>query len=310
MPNNHAKNSPLPDQSESRPDPRVLRLIASAAAQRAGLPLAEAFRARNPPAGMDVTTKSSSHDLLTRHDGATETALARELTEAFPDSRVTGEEQGARGTGALEWIVDPIDGTSNFVHGFAMFSLSIAAVFAGEVIAGVVHDPVNGLTFSADDDGAYLFSGDAEIRLESPRAGEPSQRGEQTLNLMTSYPSAEVLAQEGRLALDTFAEMVSIYSTVRRVVSGALELCHAAAGWADVVIGVDTRPWDIAAGMLILRRAGGTYLALGHPDMTPGRLKPDHLAPDYLGLAPGVDSPAARRLIGEASARRRRFSHS
>lgn len=308
----------MPNSTAARPDPTQLRQIAIRAAQAAGAPLVQAFRAGADSPGMAVATKTSAHDLVTIHDGATEDALAAALTAAVPDSWVTGEESGARGSGTLEWVVDPIDGTSNFAHGFAMFSLSIAAVHEGEVIAGVVHDPVNRLTFSADDDGAYLSSDQRdETRLGDP-ADDPAEqdpavgssapdpvgngRSGAQLNLMTSYPSAEVLAQEGTLALEAFGEMVTSFSTVRRVVSGALELCHAAAGWSDVVLGVDTRPWDIAAGMLILRQAGGTYLALGG--------SPDHLAPDYLGLAPGVDSPAARRLHAEASARRRRFSHS
>ncbi|MGJ9426824.1 inositol monophosphatase family protein [Nesterenkonia halotolerans] len=293
---------PIRPPEPGRPQARELRLIAARAAQQVGLPLVAAFRTRTP-AELDVTTKTSSHDLLTRHDAATEDALSRALTEAVPGSWVTGEERGVRGSGTLEWIVDPIDGTSNFAHGFAMFSISIAAVYAGEVIAGVVHDPVNRLTFSADDDGAYLTTAETELRLEPPLARTDRPRPEQSLNLMTSYPSAEVLTQEGSAALEAFAEMVSTFSTVRRVVSGALELCHAAAGWADVVLGVDTNPWDVAAGMLILRRAGGRYLAHGHSIEARGA---DHLAPDYLGLAPGVDSPAARRLITQASLRRRR----
>ncbi|MCH8560650.1 MULTISPECIES: inositol monophosphatase family protein [unclassified Nesterenkonia] len=317
-----------------RPDPRQLRTIALEAAEAAGAPLVQAFRAvpDDPEPGtagpgsagsggagsgsvaMGVSTKTSTHDLVTIHDTATEDALAAALTAAVPDSWITGEESGARGSGSLEWIIDPIDGTSNFAHGFAMFSISIAAVFAGEVIAGVVHDPINRLSFSADDDGAYLSCHQrAETRLGASRS---APRTGAQLNLMTSYPSAEVLAQEGPLALEAFAEMVTSFSTVRRVVSGALELCHAAAGWNDVVLGVDTKPWDIAAGMLILRRAGGTYLALGgSPEPLAGDAEhldgtADHLAPDYLGLGPGVDSPAAHRLFSEASARRRRFSHS
>lgn len=289
------------------PSPRELRQIAIQSAWEAGRPLIDVFRSRAVHSDMEVSTKTSTHDLVTRHDGATEEALALALTTAVPDSRVTGEEQGARGTGSLEWIVDPIDGTSNFAHGFAMFSLSIAAVFEGDVIAGVVHDPINGLTFSADDDGAYLYSQHREVRLDPSTPDPRPARPDAELNLMTSYPSAEVIVQEGTLALEAFGEMVSTFSTVRRVVSGALELCHAAAGWADVVLGVDTNPWDIAAGMLILRRAGGTYLAYGNPEhSTP--TEPDHLLPHYLGMAPGVDSPAARRLINGASARR--FSHS
>lgn len=270
-----------------------LRRIAVRAAQEAGAPLKSAFRSQMP-----VHTKSSAHDLVTAWDRRTEETLIAALTAAVPDSRITGEEGGFQGHGRLEWIIDPIDGTSNFVHGFSMFSVSIAAALDDEVIAGVVHDPVNQLTFSADDD-AWLAAADAqESRLApTPKTDAP----EQQLNLMTSYPSAEVLAGHEAHALRSFAELVRTYSTVRRVVSGALELCHAAAGWADVAAGTGTHPWDVGAGQLILRRAGGRYLPFGTrgghswdgSEEAPGR----HLAPDYVGLGPGVQAPTIAAAI-------------
>jgi len=132
---------------------------------------------------------------------------------------------------------------------------------------------------------------------------------EEQLNLVTSYPSAEVLAASGAQALDSFAELVRTYSTVRRVVSGALELCHAAAGWADAAAGTGTNPWDVGAGQLILRRAGGRYLPFGTrhgrswdgSEEAPAR----HLAPDYVGLAPGVAAPTIGRTIAAHAARGR-----
>lgn len=262
---------------------------------------------------MQVEEKTSTHDLVTWHDQATEEQLSALLTGAVPDSRITGEEGGARGEGAVEWIVDPIDGTSNFTHGFALFTVSIAAAVEGQVVAGVVHDPVQEMTFSADDDGARLLTPRGEQDLGA--AAQQVRTGAQ-LNLVTSYPSAEALETEGAAALESFGTAVTTFSTVRRLVSGALELCHAAAGWADVVLGVDTKPWDVAAGMLILRRAGGQYLPHGVRDDGPGSPgmwrgawqgeegESDHLAPHYLALAPGVDSPEAHRLIEEISARR------
>lgn len=293
-----------------------LRRLALQTAQAAGAPLKEVFRA-----AMEVTVKTSAHDLVTFHDIETERHLVDALSTAVPDSRFTGEEDGAQGHGALEWIIDPIDGTSNFAHGFAMFSISVAAAWEDEVIAAVVHDPVNGLTFSADDDGAYLQDGEhPERRLcPAPRArprsgGAPpapasaettQENAEQHLNLVTSFPSAEMLAAHGTAALEAFGQLVTTYSTVRRLVSGALELCHAAAGWADVVGGCRTSPWDVAAAQLILRRAGGRYLPFGsraegqhwNGEEASGR----HLAPGYLGLTPGAFAPTAERIIAEFS---------
>ncbi|MDZ5079004.1 inositol monophosphatase family protein [Nesterenkonia sp. HG001] len=288
-----ARPAARPTSSPSLPSPAQLRRIACQAADDVGPALATAFRT-----AVETEEKTSAHDLVTWHDSSTEERLVELLTAAVPDSRITGEEGGAQGSGAVEWIVDPIDGTSNFAHGFAMFSVSIAAAVDGEVVAGVVHDPSNGLTFSADDAGAWLRQADGERPLTGRAVRHTA--GEQQLNLVTSYPSAEALQIDGAAALETLGEAISTFSTVRRLVSGALELCHAAAGWADVVFGVDTSPWDVAAGMLILRRAGGTYEGLGAGADTRG----DHLAPHYLALAPGVDSPTARRLVRGIAERR------
>src|SRR5699024_11001391 len=102
--------SPLVDPL---PAAAQLRRIAVGAAQEAGVPLRRAFRSQ-----MRVETKSSAHDLVTVWDQRTEETLVEALTAAVPDSRITGEEGGSQGRGRLEWIIDPIDGTSNFAHGF------------------------------------------------------------------------------------------------------------------------------------------------------------------------------------------------
>lgn len=273
-----------------------LRRTAREAAQLAGVELSTAFRT-----AMDISTKRNAHDLVTFYDRATEEFLVERLSTVVPDSRVTGEEGGQQGTGSLEWIIDPVDGTSNFAHGFAMFSISIAAAYQDEVVAGVVHDPVNRLTFSADAYGAYLQQADGPEETLAPAV---SPRPEEQLNLVTSFPSAEMLELRGDEALAMFGELVGTYSAVRRLISGALELCHAAAGWADVVAGGRTSPWDVAAGQLILRRAGGRYLPYGTRESRTwdGSEAVDaHLAPGYVGLAPGVEAPTAQRIFAEIS---------
>ncbi|WP_282956904.1 inositol monophosphatase family protein, partial [Micrococcus luteus] len=142
--------------SPALPCPAELRAIALDAARAVVGDLAAAFRS---PAATGPEAKTTHHDLVTVHDRRTEARLVAALTTAVPGSGVLGEELGAQaGTGEaarLTWIVDPIDGTSNFAHGFAMFSVSLAAEVDGEVVAGVVLDPVGGLAFSADADGAY-----------------------------------------------------------------------------------------------------------------------------------------------------------
>ena len=301
--------------SSAVPSPARLRGIALEAARAVAPDLAAAFRAPAAPTG-SAGTKTNHHDLVTVHDRRTEERLVSALTAAVPGSAVLGEEAGRRpGDGAgrlpgegLEWIVDPIDGTSNFVHGFAMFSVSVAAAVAGEVVAGAVVDPANGLEFSADDAGAYLGGRPlAGVARPVPPGGEGA------LNLVTSYPAGEALAAEGDAALHRFGRLVSTYATVRRTVSGALELAYAAAGWADAALLVDTKPWDVAAGQLILRRAGGTYLTPApRGAAAPGAdaLVPDapraHEAAFALALAPGREAPCAHGVLSELLADRAR----
>ncbi|MEW1981007.1 inositol monophosphatase [Citricoccus sp. NPDC079358] len=303
------------------PAPGELRRIALTAAAACAPRLVRAFRSL--PADLHLSTKRSSHDLVTVHDRATEDELVRLLGDAVPGSRFIGEEGGARGTGPepaagtapvaladahrLEWIVDPIDGTANFAHGFAMFSISIAAAVDGEVVAGVVLDPVNGLEFSADDTGAYLngvrFGAEA-AGVEAAHAVHADPPAEAAMNLVTSYPSAEALDLDGPVALERFGRLVDSYATVRRTVSGALELAFTAIGWADATLGVDTNPWDVGAGQLLVRRAGGRYLALFYDTDGPER-RPAHLAPCYVAVAPGRVAPTAVRVLEETVAARR-----
>nr|WDS96247.1 3'(2'),5'-bisphosphate nucleotidase [Micrococcus sp.] len=306
----------------STPSPAELRRIACDAAATCAPELARAFR--STPAELQVATKRNTHDLVTLHDRATEDALVAFLEQAVPGSRFTGEEGGSRGGhglpddgpvteatgspaavgGQVEWIIDPIDGTSNFAHGFAMFSVSIAAAVDGEVVAGVVLDPVGGLEFSADDAGAYLngerFGAGAPVA--EPEGAGPAD--ESSLNVVTSYPSAEALELDGTAALERFGRLVDTYATVRRTVSGALECAFTAIGWADVTLGVDTNPWDVAVGQLLVRRAGGTYVPRFYDTDGPER-RAAHLAPCYVAVAPGRRAPTAVRVLEETVTARR-----
>jgi myo-inositol-1(or 4)-monophosphatase len=301
------------------PAPAELRRLAADAAAACAPSLVQAFRA--VPADLALTTKRNTHDLVTVHDRATEDELVRILGAAVPGSRFVGEEGGPRvsdspvglhgpdgpaGTGGtdagrLEWIIDPIDGTANFAHGFAMFSLSIAAAIDGEVVAGVVLDPVNGLEFSVDDAGAYLNG----QRFGYGAAAEALPAvDESALNLVTSYPSAEALEVDGPVALERFGRLVDTYATVRRTVSGALELAYTAIGWADATLGVDTNPWDVGVGQLLVRRAGGHYVARFYDTDGPER-RGAHRGPCYVAVAPGRTAPTAVRILEEIVAARR-----
>ncbi|WP_150461922.1 inositol monophosphatase family protein [Nesterenkonia ebinurensis] len=289
----HSPEDPaLPDAAEL-PTPAELRKVALTAAHAAGMPLKGAFRSQ-----MEVQEKTSNTDLVTIWDSRTEETLIELLTAEVPDSRITGEEGGQQGSGRVEWIIDPIDGTSNFAHGFDLFTISVGAAVDDVVIAGVVYDPINELTFSADDAAAYLQTSTApeSVLRPTPKIGV----AEPQLNLLTDFPGESAVAAHGDAALRAFGQLVTTYATVRRIVSGALELCYAAAGWADIAANRRTNPWDIAAGQLILRRAGGRFLPLGSRGERSwdGTETEDlHLTTGYVGLGPGVVAPTAQRIF-------------
>src|SRR5699024_1020561 len=247
-----------------------LRTLALHAAREPAALLAEAFAS----GAVVAEQKTNQHDLVSTWDRRVEEMLKTSL--AGHNAVFWGEETGRQshaGHGQVEWIIDPIDGTSNFVHGYPMFSISIAAAIDNAVVAGVVVEPLTGTEFSADASGAYRNDERIVVR--------PAPGHETDYNLITSFPAAEVLHRAPE-ATALFGELVTNFATVRRLVSGALELCHAVCGIADAVLGVDTQPWDVAAGSYILRQAGGRYITA-----TDG---PPHLADHYVALAPGRES--------------------
>ncbi|GAA5225748.1 inositol monophosphatase family protein [Paeniglutamicibacter antarcticus] len=256
-----------------------LRSIALDAAHLAAPVLRDAFRS-----GVASENKTNSHDLVTDFDRQSEAVIRDHLRAAEPDSRVLGEEGGTVGEGNIQWIVDPIDGTSNFTHGVAFFCISIAAARDGILLAGVVLDPIAELEFTADAQHAYLNG-----TIMAP----PQRPDQQHANIMTDYPSAEALATDGDAALEEFGSWVSSFATVRRKVSAALALAHVAAGWCDATIGFDTKAWDVSAGALLVRRSGGRYLGYRYDDLE----LPAHEAPCFLALGPGADYPVLDQSI-------------
>ncbi|MFI6515549.1 inositol monophosphatase family protein [Spirillospora sp. NPDC050679] len=250
---------------------RELAAIAELAARATGDRLRGAFRSRP-----EVAVKRDFHDPVTEHDRAAEETIRAVLAEHSPGSAVVGEEGGARGgDGAVRWYVDPIDGTANFAAGLPFFCTSIAAVAGGRVVAGVVYDPVRDDVFAASLDGASCN-------------GEPLRSAGATKDsnavLVTGYPNARELRRSGDAALRRYAALVDSFATLRRPGSAALSLAHVAAGWADAAYGTTVSAWDVAAGLLLVRQAGGTYLPLGGD---PGA--DDWDAPGYVACVGGFD---------------------
>lgn len=287
----------MSQESGSAPSPRSLdsaslRATAIEAALATGPGIRAAFRG-----GVTAREKTNAHDLVTDSDENAERILAEFLLKAYPDSTFWGEEntQGADSNSSqeiLEWIVDPIDGTSNFVHGVAMFSVSIAATINQELVAGVVYDPIAEIVFSADESGAFI--NDQPLARNSAAAIRSDER---TLSLFTDYPSAEAIAQDGQLALEAFGDLVETFATVRRPVSTAQSLAHIAAGWSDVWFGFGLKAWDVAAGAFIVQQAGGRFEAIGDSALESSvenfsEYDDAHplTAPAYFALGPGVES--------------------
>lgn len=260
---------------------RKLRQIAEGVAREAGDYLRGVFRT-----SMDVSAKEDQHDLVTEHDEACERLIVAKLTAATPDASIVAEESGERqGSPQLVWHIDPIDGTTNFAQGYAFFAVSIAAELDGELVAGAVYDPMADQMFAADLEGAYL-NGNV---LTTPPTLPPGQA-----TLITGFPTARDLRNYGESALADFGELVREFSSVRRTGCGALSLCYVAAGWVDSTFGAYTSPWDVAAGIQVVRRAGSVYqpIWVGHPRERAG----DHFAVAYYAHGPGHTYPPLSRL--------------
>jgi fructose-1,6-bisphosphatase/inositol monophosphatase family enzyme/phosphoglycolate phosphatase-like HAD superfamily hydrolase len=239
---------------------------------------------------MNIDLKADFHDVVTKFDRAAEARIREIIEYDFPGSTVIGEEDGPRGDGSPTWYVDPIDGTSNFARGIAFWCVSIAAVVDGEVIAGVIYDPVGGNTFTADDTGARLN-------------GEPIHaRGFTSCDqatVLAHYPMPADLAVAEDFSLRRYGALVKSFSAVRNTSSGALCLAHVAAGWADATFNFGTNPWDVAAGSFLLKLAGGRYRAYTNGDEQPAH--GDFLASDYYAHVADADFPIISRTMQEGS---------
>ena len=238
----------------SRPGTDELLAIALAIALEAG-ELAAARRAE----GVEVAaSKSSVEDIVTATDRETEALIRARLREQRPDDGFFGEESGAEaGVSGLTWVVDPIDGTVNFLYGFPNYAISIAVV-AGEpdpatwtALAGVVLNPANGEVYTATaGGGAYL--------------------GEQRLSVATPVDLSQALIGTGfsyraavrREQAAVIAGLIGEVRDIRRMGSAALDLCAVASGRLNAYFERELNPWDQAAGALIATEAGARVSGL------------------------------------------------
>ncbi len=190
------------------------------------------------------------HDLVTEADVETEKKIRKVIATHFPDDDFFGEEshKNEKISSGRTWIVDPIDGTTNFAHGFPIFCVSIALMEAGELRVGVVLE-VNSaqLFYAVQGQGAYLNEEEIFVSQNT----EPSQ-----LLLGTGFPYRDLDL------LDDYMKLFQVFMRethgVRRPGSACYDLCCMAAGWLDGFFEYALSPWDVAAGALIIKEAGGT----------------------------------------------------
>ena len=187
-------------------------------------------------------------DLVTEMDRRSERTVVEMLLKAFPDHGVMAEEETRIENGSdFTWIIDPLDGTTNYAHGYPCFSVSIALEARGEVIAGVVYDPMRAELFSAGKGaGAYLNGNRICV----------SKTGDLIHSLLsTGFPYDRSMSKDNNL--NYFIALLMASQEVRRDGSAALDLCSVAAGRFDGFWELKLNAWDVAAGTLIVQEAGG-----------------------------------------------------
>lgn len=208
---------------------------------------------------LDVQTKSSEIDLVTVADRKAEAAILERFEEHTPDYAVLAEESGARAgqAGAPRWVVDPLDGTTNYANGYPHYSVSIGLVEDEVPVLGVVHDPSRGEMFVAERGaGAWLLRGESRTKLAVTGA---SRLSEALLATGFSYDRASAT----RNNLDEFLRIISKVRGIRRAGSAALDLAWVAAGRLDGYWEFNLSPWDWCAGAVLVAEAGGEIQTLG-----------------------------------------------
>lgn len=206
-----------------------------------------------------VQIKTNEHDLVTEVDKGTETLIRKLIQTYFPTHSILGEEGVAPGAEASAravesvmdaeyvWVIDPIDGTTNFVHGLPFYSVSIALAHRGEVIVGVVYDPSRDELFVAEKDkGAYLRGRRITVSQEDRLADSL---------IGTGFPADREKALPR--ALTQLSAVAPRVRNVRNAGSAALHLAYVAAGRLTGFWEENLNAWDIAAGMLLVKEAGG-----------------------------------------------------
>ena len=210
-----------------------------------------------------TVTSKARNDFVSEVDRQAETEIIQTLRSAYPDHGILAEESGQQSGDEYQWIIDPLDGTTNFLHGFPQYSISIALMHKGRLEQAVVYDPVADELFTATrGSGAQL--NDRRLRVSNAKGLTGALLG-------TGFPFKEQQFLDDYLA--TFKALFADSSGIRRPGSAALDLAYVAAGRLDGFWEFGLNKWDMAAGILLIKEAGGLvsdftgghdYLECGH----------------------------------------------
>jgi myo-inositol-1(or 4)-monophosphatase len=210
-------------------------------------------------------------DLVTEADRASERLIVERLRAHFPNHSIVAEEGGGtEQSSEYRWYVDPVDGTTNFAHGFPVFNVTLALEKAGELIAGVILDPTRQELFSAEKGGGAFLNGQpirvsniARIEDSLVATGFPSRKRHENINVYFYY------------------ELAMLTHGVRRAGSAAIDLAYVACGRLDAFWEFGLHSWDMAAGILLIQEAGGVCTDMRG---APVRLQNPHLLADNGGI--------------------------
>ena len=229
--------------------------IAARAARSAGNVI---LRYMNRIDGLHVVEKQQM-DFVSEVDKLAEAEIVKELRRAYPDHAILAEESGATGKGPLTWVIDPLDGTHNYLRGIPHFCVSIALLEKGVPIHAVVFDPLRDELYTASKgDGAYLNDRRMRVSKRENLGGAM---------IATGFPfrQREHLGPQ----LDMTRAILGQAEDIRRSGSAALDLAYVAAGRYDGYFEIGLKPWDMAAGVLLVHEAGGRYCDFAGRDGIP-----------------------------------------
>lgn len=206
-----------------------------------------------------AVTSKSRNDFVSEVDRSAEAAIIQELRSKFPDHAILAEESGAQGRSEFLWVIDPLDGTTNYLHGFPQFAVSIALTYRGQLDQAVVYDPLREEMFTASRGrGAQL--NDRKLRVTARPELEGALIG-------TGFPFRDHRHLDAYLGM--LKAMMQDAAGIRRPGSAALDLAYVAAGRLDGFWELGLAEWDFAAGALLIMEAGGTVSDLAGGDRFP-----------------------------------------